>query len=143
MDQRILRSLTLFIPFSSSYNGNTPLILASREGHDETVELLLKKGADRSVKNHEHKTALDVAASREIKALLKRTPAAATLPPPPELEAWFAALQLSEHCARVCGDHRLRFVADCSVLDEDDLKASDVTSKVERRRFLAAAAAQR
>lgn len=85
---------------------------------------------------------MDVAASREIKALLKRAPAAATLPPPPELEAWFAALQLSEHCARVCGD-RLRFVADCSVLDEDDLKASDVTSKVERRRFLAAAAAQR
>lgn len=41
--------------------GWTPLMLAAREGNAELVELLLKAGADDTLKNKSHATALDIA----------------------------------------------------------------------------------
>ena len=58
---------------------------------------------------------------------------------PAELAAWLAALELSDHAARLVKDHKLRFLPDCRVLDRDDLLASGLV-KVEAERFLKAAA---
>jgi hypothetical protein len=43
------------------YTGQTPLIAASERGHEGTVTTLLKRGADKSRKTLEGKTALDIA----------------------------------------------------------------------------------
>ena len=42
-------------------NGATPLFTAAEEGYPAVVELLLAAGADRSAKDNEGSTALDVA----------------------------------------------------------------------------------
>ena len=42
-----------------SGKGNTPLIAAALKGNVETVKLLLEKGADKSLKNNENRTALE------------------------------------------------------------------------------------
>lgn len=44
-----------------SPNGNTALMLASRYGSEDSVSLLLKKGADRSLRNERNQTAADTA----------------------------------------------------------------------------------
>ena len=41
--------------------GVTPLMMAARKGHDDAVRLLLKFGADRSLKDDEGLTAKEVA----------------------------------------------------------------------------------
>ncbi|XP_076113862.1 uncharacterized protein LOC143082178 isoform X1 [Mytilus galloprovincialis] len=43
--------------------GNTPLIWASKRGHTKIVQLLLKHGADVTLRNYENQTAVDVASS--------------------------------------------------------------------------------
>jgi ankyrin repeat protein len=43
---------------------------ASRQGHTETVKLLLEKGANAEIKSLESKTAYDYAKSEGIKILL-------------------------------------------------------------------------
>jgi ankyrin repeat protein len=50
--------------------GSTALLYASQEGSVLSVKFLLGKGADASIKNHEGKTALDVAKNAEIRELL-------------------------------------------------------------------------
>ena len=57
---------------------------------------------------------------------------------PAELASWLAALELSEHGARLVKDYKLRFVQDCRVLDREDLLSSGLL-KVEAERFLKAA----
>ncbi|HEV3269267.1 MAG TPA: ankyrin repeat domain-containing protein [Candidatus Rhabdochlamydia sp.] len=42
-------------------DGDTFLHAATKEGHQDIVELLVDKGADRTIQNKEHKTALDLA----------------------------------------------------------------------------------
>ncbi|XP_052066561.1 uncharacterized protein LOC127706153 isoform X3 [Mytilus californianus] len=49
--------------------GNTPLIWASKRGHTKIVQLLLKHGADVTLRNYENQTAVDVASSA-IKTVL-------------------------------------------------------------------------
>ena len=49
---------------------DTPLHLASFKGHADVVEYLLKKNADPSLKNKMQKTALDVASTPEVRAVL-------------------------------------------------------------------------
>ncbi|CAG2255860.1 Mitogen-activated protein kinase kinase kinase 19 [Mytilus edulis] len=49
--------------------GNTPLIWASKRGHTKIVQLLLKHGADVTLRNYEIQTAVDVASSA-IKSVL-------------------------------------------------------------------------
>ncbi|KAN0007328.1 hypothetical protein ACTFIU_000527 [Dictyostelium citrinum] len=51
--------------------GITPLLAAVYEGHKGAVELLLKKGANKSVKGPDGQTAYEAAEKAEIKALLK------------------------------------------------------------------------
>jgi ankyrin repeat protein len=42
-------------------NGNTPLMLAARYGHEDSVNLLLERGADRSLRNERKLDAADYA----------------------------------------------------------------------------------
>lgn len=44
-----------------SPNGNTPLMLAARYGSEDSVLLLLRKGADRTLRNQRNQTAADTA----------------------------------------------------------------------------------
>ena len=48
------------------------LVQASEEGHLNIVEYLLSKGTNRELKNNDDKNAYDVAATEEIKQLLKK-----------------------------------------------------------------------
>jgi ankyrin repeat protein len=48
----------------------TALMIAARTGDPELVRLLLTRGADPKVANHEGKTALDLAKGDEVKDLL-------------------------------------------------------------------------
>lgn len=52
--------------------GDTPLHDAARFGHAEVVGLLLKAGADPSIKNNNGQTVLDVAVQYEYPDILKR-----------------------------------------------------------------------
>jgi ankyrin repeat protein len=45
-------------------------MIASANGHTEIVKLLLKKGANASLRNTDGKSAADVAANEEIRILL-------------------------------------------------------------------------
>ena len=49
----------------------TALIIAARKGNPERVSLLLARGADPTVANHEGKTALDLAKGSRVKELLR------------------------------------------------------------------------
>ena len=51
---------------SKDNNGWTPLILASYGNHGKVVQILLQKGADKSIKNNYGKTALDYAKSKNF-----------------------------------------------------------------------------
>jgi serine/threonine-protein phosphatase 6 regulatory ankyrin repeat subunit B len=51
--------------------GATALMIAAANGHEDVVTLLLEKGANISLKNEEGKSADDVAATEEIRILLK------------------------------------------------------------------------
>jgi len=52
-------------------HGITPLLNAVFEGHKSCVELLLEKGADKSIKGPGDQNALEAAESEDIKNLLK------------------------------------------------------------------------
>ena len=49
----------------------TALIIAARKGNPEIVSLLLARGADPTVANHEGETALDLAKGQEVKELMR------------------------------------------------------------------------
>jgi ankyrin repeat protein len=53
-------------------HGFSPLHIASHEGHDDIVDLLIKKGADINIKNDNHITPLHVAAERGYTRLVKK-----------------------------------------------------------------------
>lgn len=53
-------------------HGNTALILAATWGHPELVKLLLKIGADASIRNRHGKTALDLAKDNGIRICSKQ-----------------------------------------------------------------------
>lgn len=53
-------------------NGNTPLMLAARYGSEDSVSLLLDKGADRSLRNERHLSAADYARLDGREALARR-----------------------------------------------------------------------
>lgn len=66
---------------ATNYKGNTSLMEASDMGYIDVVKLLLEKGANRDKKNESGETAYDVAATQEIRDLIR--------PPPPEVdEVW-------------------------------------------------------
>lgn len=52
-------------------DGNTPLIVASKNGKVEVVRLLIKRKADISIRNKQNRTCLDVAVEngRELVAM--------------------------------------------------------------------------
>lgn len=49
----------------------TPLLAAVWEGHTSSVEVLLKLGADKSVKSPDGQSLVDCAEKEDVKALLK------------------------------------------------------------------------
>lgn len=51
-------------------NGNTALIYGSKMGNIDVVKLLLKEGANQSIKNNDGMTALDLAKTKDIQKLL-------------------------------------------------------------------------
>lgn len=53
-------------------NGNTPLMLAARYGSEDSVALLLSKGADRRLRNDRHQTAADTARLDGRESLARR-----------------------------------------------------------------------
>jgi ankyrin repeat protein len=55
---------------ATNHNGETALILASRNGHREVVQALLDKGADVNAKANDGGTALTMARSTEVRAVL-------------------------------------------------------------------------
>ena len=52
-------------------DGDTALVIAAREGHQEIVELLLRAGADHELKNGKGELAVDVARSAGVKRALE------------------------------------------------------------------------
>ena len=54
-------------------NGVTPLMFAASKGLTEDVKALIHAGADVNVRLSDGRTALDVAQSDEVKALLRQT----------------------------------------------------------------------
>jgi ankyrin repeat protein len=57
--------------YESSVN-DTPLHIASQNGHQHIVQLLIQNGSDRSHKNSHGRTAYEVAANDGIRQLFKR-----------------------------------------------------------------------
>mmetsp|Transcript_88829 Transcript_88829/g.287219 ORF Transcript_88829/g.287219 Transcript_88829/m.287219 type:complete len:161 (+) Transcript_88829:137-619(+) len=53
-------------------DGDTALIIAAREGHEDVVKALVGAGADLAVKNSERQSAVDVAKTEAIAAMLKK-----------------------------------------------------------------------
>jgi ankyrin repeat protein len=53
-------------------NGDTPLIIAAREGHDRTVRLMLRHRADMAARNNQNETAADAARRAGHGAIAKR-----------------------------------------------------------------------
>lgn len=51
--------------------GNTPILWAAKNGHLKIVQLLLKYGADITIRNYDNETALDVAKPGVQTALLQ------------------------------------------------------------------------
>jgi ankyrin repeat protein len=51
---------------------DTVLHIAAQRGNAEIIKLLVKHGADVSIKNREGKTAAELAQSSEVKALLEK-----------------------------------------------------------------------
>lgn len=60
-----------------SPNGNTALMLAARYGSEDSVSLLLKKGADRTLRNERNQTAADTARLDGRDSLARRLEAGA------------------------------------------------------------------
>ena len=58
---------------------------------------------------------------------------------PADIAAWLAALELSEHAARLVADHGWRRLSDAGFLEEDDLRASGLC-KLDAKRLLHEAA---
>ncbi|XP_071954850.1 uncharacterized protein [Antedon mediterranea] len=58
------------IDVKDSITGNTPLIWAAKHGHEKIVHLLLKYGADVTLSNFEHQTAIEVAPANLRKLLI-------------------------------------------------------------------------
>ena len=50
--------------------GDTPLIIAARNGHEDIVEMLLNHGADLTLQNDNGESALDVASPALRKSIL-------------------------------------------------------------------------
>lgn len=53
-------------------SGDTPLIAAAREGHEDVVQLLLKYRVDVTIQNEADETALDVASDAIKKIILSK-----------------------------------------------------------------------
>lgn len=51
-------------------DGDTPLHLACENGHLNVVTVLLMHGADKSIKNKNGKTALDIAKEKEFQTIV-------------------------------------------------------------------------
>ena len=51
--------------------GNTPIILAAKLGHLKITQLLLKYGADITLRNYDNQTAIDVARPNVLRPLLE------------------------------------------------------------------------
>jgi len=58
---------------SKNYLGLTPLMCAAYKNHNEIITMLLKSGANRSLKSKDHKTALEYANDKETKKLIINT----------------------------------------------------------------------
>ncbi|CAF2842767.1 unnamed protein product [Rotaria sp. Silwood2] len=72
--QELLRTMTLDDVDRLETNGSTGLHAASYYGHARIVKLLLKKGADRAIKNKYQCLPYDEAANDGIKELFLRVP---------------------------------------------------------------------
>ena len=59
------------LPNIDPKGGGTALIAAAWKGHEGCVRLLMEAGADRSIKEVDGNTALDLASTEAIKALLR------------------------------------------------------------------------
>ena len=59
------------LPNIDPKGGGTALIAAAWKGHEGCVRLLLEAGANRSIKEIDGNTALDVASTEAIKAILR------------------------------------------------------------------------
>ena len=60
--------------------GNTPIIWAAKNGHLKIVQLLLKYGADITIRNYDNETAIDVAKPGVRTALLQSVERAGCTP---------------------------------------------------------------
>ena len=52
-------------------NGRTPLLIATEQGHEAAVEMLLKKGADREARDHKGQTPLALATLKKNYVIMK------------------------------------------------------------------------
>lgn len=143
-------------PHTADADGNTALHLAAHRGDVRFMEALLNVWPDDtpvdSLQNEDGKSPVDLTEVPSVLRLLREKATAQTLATPPsrsshagsgavpaELADWMAALDLSQHTARLVAEHKVRAVDELKVLDADDLKNSGL-SKVEVHRFIAAAA---
>ncbi len=145
------------LPHTPDEEGNTALHLAAHRRDARAVEALVDAwpaGMPPNPRNCAGKTPADLVTDEpRVLALLRDKAAAharASLmhgPPggagavavPTDLAAWMAALDLSQHAARLVTEHKVRAVEELAILDADDLKQSGL-SKIEVHRFMVAAA---
>ena len=64
--------------------GTTPVMIASRNGRADTVDLLIKNGADVNVQNTRGRTALSCAVDLNHRKVIKVLAKALGIPEPPE-----------------------------------------------------------
>ncbi len=69
---RLLLDRGAIVNAACTDDGYTPLMYASANGHQSTVQLLLASGANKDAVNNEGTSALDLAATQEIKFALNK-----------------------------------------------------------------------